>query len=108
MLVDESLDHLQVTKGAFKGERSVSILIHCNCRFKQFVGTKLTVPTQWTHTFWVTLMILSKINDHIPVSMFYGQKKWGPTGLVRCTCIGVLKNELLYYYMLYKLESIMA
>ncbi len=31
MLVDESLDHLQVTTGTLKGERSVSSIIHCNC-----------------------------------------------------------------------------
>ncbi len=44
MLVDESLDHLQVTTGTLKGERSVSSLIHCNCGHKQIVDTrKLTV-----------------------------------------------------------------
>ncbi len=38
MLVDESLDHLQVTTGTLKGERSVSSLIHCNCGYKQISG----------------------------------------------------------------------
>ncbi len=39
MLVDESLNHLQVTMGTLKGEGSVFSLIHCNCRYKQNVGT---------------------------------------------------------------------
>ncbi len=45
MLVDESLDHLQVTTVTLKGERSVSSLIHCNCGYKQIMDTrkKLTV-----------------------------------------------------------------
>ncbi len=38
MLVDESLDHLQVTTGTLKGERSVSSLIHCNCGYKQIMS----------------------------------------------------------------------
>ncbi len=42
-------------------------------------------------------MILSKINDHIPVSTFVGQRKWSPTGLVRCTYIGVLSDAENYY-----------
>ncbi len=40
MLVDESLDHLQVTIGTLNGERSVSSLIHCNCGYKQIVDTR--------------------------------------------------------------------
>ncbi len=40
MLVDESLDHLQVTTGTLKGERSVSNLIHCNCKYKQIMDTR--------------------------------------------------------------------
>ncbi len=40
MLVDESLDHLQVTTGTLNGERSVSSLIHCNCGYKQIVDTR--------------------------------------------------------------------
>ena len=44
MLVDKSLDHLQVTTGTLKGEGSVSSLIHCNCGYKQIVNTrKVTV-----------------------------------------------------------------
>ncbi len=41
MLVDESLDYLQVTTGTRKGERSVSSLIHCNCGYKQIVDTRV-------------------------------------------------------------------
>ena len=46
MLVDESLDHLQVTTVTLKGERSVSSLIHCNCGYKQIMDTrkKLIAP----------------------------------------------------------------
>ncbi len=40
MLVDESLDHLQVTKATLMGKRSVSSLIHCNCGYKQIVDTR--------------------------------------------------------------------
>ncbi len=40
MLVDESLNHLQVTTGTLKEERSVSSLIHCNCGYKQIVVTR--------------------------------------------------------------------
>ena len=40
MLVDESLDYIQVTMGTLKGERSVSSLIHCNCGYKQIVDTR--------------------------------------------------------------------
>ncbi len=39
ILVDESLDHLQITTGTLKGERGVSSLIHCNYRYKLIVGT---------------------------------------------------------------------
>ena len=39
MLVDESLDHIQVTTWTLKGEGSVSSLIHCNCGYKQIVDT---------------------------------------------------------------------
>ncbi len=74
MLVDESLDHIQVTTGTLKGERSVSSLIHCNCGYKQIVDTrKLTVHT--VHTFWVTLMFLSKIFDSLQMSFFVCQRE---------------------------------
>ncbi len=33
MLVDEGLDHLQVTTGTLTGENIVSSLIHCNCGY---------------------------------------------------------------------------
>ncbi len=46
MLVDESINHPQVTTGTLKGERSVSSLIHCNCGYKQIMVTKrFTVHT---------------------------------------------------------------
>ncbi len=40
MLVDESFDHLQVTMGTLKRERSVSSLIHCHCEYKQIIDTR--------------------------------------------------------------------
>ncbi len=39
MFVDESLDHLQITTGTLKGERSVASLIHCNWEYKQIVDS---------------------------------------------------------------------
>ncbi len=84
MLVDESLDHLQVTTGTLKGKRSVSSLIHCNCGYnKQIVDTGLLCSKR---TFWVTLMFLSEIFDSLQVPVFVGQREWGVTSLVDCTC----------------------
>ncbi len=86
MLVDESHDHLQVTTGTLKRERSVSSLIHCNCGYKQIVDTQrmLTVSA---HTFGVTLMFLSKILDHFPMSTFVGKREWSVTSLVGWLCM---------------------
>ncbi len=52
MLVHESLDHLQITTGILKGERSVSSLIHCNCAwiYKQIVDTKKLIIYTLQHT----------------------------------------------------------
>ncbi len=101
MLVDESLDYLQATMGTLKGERSVSSLIHCNCGYKQIVDTrKLTICS--THTFWVTLMFLSEILDSLQVSVFVGQREWGVTSLVECTCIYEVMQQLMchmYFYI---------
>ena len=49
MLVDESLDHLQITTGTLKGERSVSSLIHGNCGYKQIMDTIESNSLQHTH-----------------------------------------------------------
>ncbi len=85
MLVDESLDHFQVTTGTLKGERSVSSLIHCNCGYKLWtLERKLTVCS--TRTFRVTLMFLSKIFDNLQMSFLVGQREWSVTSLVDCTC----------------------
>ncbi len=86
MLVDESLDHIQVTTGTLKGERSVSSLIHCNCGYKQIVDTE---KVNSSHTFWVTPLFLSKIFDSLQMSFFVCQRECGVTSLVYCTCIHV-------------------
>ncbi len=49
MLVDESLDHIQVTTRTLKGESSVSSLIHCNCGYKQIVDTQRMLTVCSTH-----------------------------------------------------------
>ena len=88
MLVDESLNDLQVTKGTFTGERSVTSLIHCNCGYEKALERKQSLHGS-AHTFWVALLFLSKIFDSLQMFIFIGQRKWGLTSHVRCTYINV-------------------
>ncbi len=51
MLVDESLNHLQVTTGTLNRDRSVSSLIHCNCGYKQIMDAKKFNSDMHTHIY---------------------------------------------------------
>ena len=49
--------------------------------------TQLRKGSQFAvHTFWVALMFLSKIFDNLQLSFLVGQREWGVTSLVDCTC----------------------
>ncbi len=86
MLIHKVLDCVQVAISTGQREWSVTSLVDGACICTSVLSdVAIDVPYKML-TSRVTMMLIHKVLDNVQVAISTGQRKWGVTSLVDCTC----------------------